>query len=247
MKKLTLAAVPIAALAAAGAAVAHGIDGGTQNVASVAGTFTATTTTGSTTQSCTTSAGKTIASTKATYTGTASGSPDLAGPAVIAARSTIDTTDGIGVVNGTLKVAGKTDAHFTAVYDHGTIAGTASGHVGTPHAQLLANVSATFSTAAGFTNGKIGGGTAAGSAVELTPGACKKTPPPPRPGHDQAEATGTITAVSSTSITVGGLTCAVPASLTTKVTANFPSGARAEIRCALVSGVETLVRIEAKK
>jgi hypothetical protein len=246
MKKLTLAAVPIAALAAAGAAVAHGIDGGTQNVASVAGTFTATSTTGSMTQSCTTSAGKTIASTKATYTGTASGSPDLAGPAVIAARSTIDTTDGIGVVNGTLKVAGKTDAHFTAVYDHGTIAGTASGHVGTPHTQLLANVSATFSTIAGFTNGKIGGGTAAGSAVELTPGACKK-PPPPRPGRERAEATGTITAVSATSITVGGVTCAVPASLTTKVTANFPSGVRAEITCALVSDVETLVRIEAKK
>jgi hypothetical protein len=244
MKKLTLAAVPIAALAAAGAAVAHGIDGGAQSVTSVAGTFTATAVSGSTTQSCTTSTGKTIASTKATYTGTASGSAGLAGPAVISARSTIDTTDGIGVVNGTLKLAGKTDAQFTAVYDHGTIAGTASGHLGTPHAQLLANVSATFSTTAGFTSGKIGGGTAAGSAVELTSGGCKKTPPP---RHEGSEATGTITAVSAASITVAGLTCAVPASLATKVASSFPAGARVEIKCALVSGVETLVRIEAKK
>ncbi len=157
----------------------------------------------------------------------------------IAAQSTIDTTDDIGVVNGTLRV-GKTDTHFTAVYDHGTIAGTASGHGATPHVQLLANVSAGFTTAGGFASGKIGGGTGAGSAVELTPGACAPSKPTP-PAHESSSAEGTVSAVSSTSITVSGLTCTVPTSLAAKVTA-LHVGDRAEIRCALGA----LVRIEAK-
>ena len=173
MKKLTIVAAALTALASAGIAVAHGIDGA-QSVAAVNATFSAAPAAGSSnTRTCTTSTGKTIASTKATYTGTATGTgtTDLTGPVTIAAQSTIDTTDNIGVVNGTLRV-GKTEAHFTAVYDHGTIAGTASGHGATPHVQLLGNVSAGFSTTGGFTSGKIGGGTSGGSAVELTAGGC---------------------------------------------------------------------------
>lgn len=241
MKKLTLAAVPVAALAVAGAAVAHGIDGGAKGPTVVAGTFTATAVTDSTTHACKTSDGKTIASTSATYTGTASGSPDLTGPAVIAARSTIDSAAGVGVVSGTLKVAGKTDAHFSAVYDHGTIAGTASGHAAS-HAELLASVSAAFSATTGFTNGKIGGGTAGGSAIELGSGCDTQ-----ESSHGGHEATGTITAVNAGSITVGKLTCSVPTSLAITVATSYPAGTRAEIKCALVSGVLTLVKIEAKK
>jgi hypothetical protein len=240
MKKLALVAVAVGALAGAGVAVAHGIDKGAQSVSAVAGSFTATAVTGSQTRSCTTSAGKTIASTKATYTGTASGSPDLTGAATINARSTIDMTDGLGVVNGTLKI-GKTESHFSAVYDHGAIAGTASGHGATPHVQLLGNVSATFSTTAGFTGGKIGG-TSGGSAVELTPGGCA----PSGSKHDSSQAEGSITAVSATSITVGQLTCAVPASLAVKV-ATLALGDRVQIKCSLVGGASTLVKVEAKK
>jgi hypothetical protein len=236
MRKLTLAAVTIAALAAAGAAVAHGIGGGTQSMAAVTGSFTATAVTRSATRSCTTTSGKTIASTNATYTGTASGAPDLRGPAVVVARSTIDTTDGIGIVTGTLKVGGKTAARFSSVYDHGTIAGTASGHIATPHVQLVANVSALFSTTTGFTNGKIGG-TAGGSAIELATGGCDL----PKAPSDPNDVTGTITASNAASITIGHLTCAVPGSLAMTVAANYPVGSRAEIKCALVSGVMTLV------
>ena len=87
----------------------------------------------------------------------------MTGRATIAAHSTIDTTDEVGTVTGTLTV-GKTQTHFSAVYDHGTVAGTATGHTGS-RTQLLANVSASFSAADGFTAGKIGGGTAAGGAV----------------------------------------------------------------------------------
>jgi hypothetical protein len=240
MKKLALVAVSVAALAGAGVAVAHGIDNGAQSVSAVAGSFTATAVRGSQTRSCTTSAGKTIASTKATYTGTASGSPDLTGAATIAARSTIDTTDGLGVVNGTLKI-GKTEAQFSAVYDHGAIAGTASGHAATPHVQLLANVSGTFSTTAGFTGGKIGG-TSGGSAVELGPGGCGKETTPQK----TVKAEGAITAVTAASITVGSLTCAVPTSLAVTVATSYPAGTRVEIKCSNVGGPKTLVSIQRK-
>jgi hypothetical protein len=241
MKKLALVAVSVAALAGAGVAVAHGIDNGAQSVSAVAGSFTATAVSGSQTRSCTTSDGKTIASTKATYTGTASGSPDLTGATTINARSTIDTTDGLGVVNGTLKV-GKTEAHFSAVYDHGAIAGTASGHAATPHVQLLANVSATFSATAGFTGGKIGG-TSGGSAVELGPGGCGEAKTPQK----TVQADGAITAVTAGSITVGSLTCTVPTSLAVTVATSYPVGTRVEISCSNVGGVKTLVKIDGKK
>ncbi len=241
MKKITIVAAALAALASAGIAVAHGIDGA-QSVAAVSATFSAAPAAGSgDTRTCTTSTGKTIASTRATYTGTATGTgtTDLTGPVTIAAQSTIDTTDDIGVVNGTLRV-GKTEARFTAVYDRGTIAGTASGHGATPRVQLLGNVSAGFTPTGGFTSGKIGGGTGGGSAVELTPGACAPAKPSP-PQRESSSADGAVSAASSTSITVAGLTCTVPASLAAKVTA-LHVGDRVEIRCALGA----LVRIEAK-
>ena len=245
MKKLALVAVTVAALGGAGVAVAHGIDNGAKSVNAVSGSFTATAVSNSQTHSCTTSAGKTIDSTKATYTGTASGSPDLTGAATIDARSTIDTTDGLGVVNGTLKI-GKTEAHFSAVYDHGALAGTASGHGATPHVQLLANVSATFGTTTGFTGGKIGG-TSGGSAVEVTPGGCGEAKtPPPAPDHT-VKADGAITAVTAGSITVGHLTCTVPTSLAITVATSYPVGTRVEIRCSDVAGTKTLVKIEVKK
>jgi len=242
MKNLTLAAAAAAALVCAGVALAHGIDGGTPSFASVSGTFTATTVSGkSSTQTCTNAAGKSITSTRATYTGTASGSADLTGDAVLNANSIIDMTDGIGTVQGTLRI-GKTQAQFTAVYDHGNIAGLATGH-GASHTQLLANLSAGFSATGGFTGGKVGG-SAGGSAVEVVAGPCRRQQPP-RPEENQA--TGAITAVSASSITVAGVTCAVPTSLAAKVTSGYPVGTRVEIKCSAVSGVETLVRIDKQR
>jgi hypothetical protein len=240
MKKLSLAAAGAAALVCAGVAVAHGIDGGASSFTSVTGTFTATSVSGKgTSHTCTNASGKSITSTKGTYTGTASGSPDITGAALLSASSTIDTTDGLGLVQGTLKV-GKTEAHFSAVYDHGNIAGLATGH-GASHAQLLANISAGFSATGGFTGGKIGA-SSGGSAVEVSPGRCEQQQPPPK---EEAEATGALT-VGSSSVTVAGLTCTVPASLSATV-AKFTAGTRVEIKCAAVSGVQTLVRIEAKR
>ena len=148
-----------------------------KSATAVSGTFTATSVSGYQTRTCTTSGGKTLVFTRATYTGTASStSSDLNGAITVDARSVINTSDGVGAVDGKLTV-GDTRAHFSAVYDHGTLAGLTTGHAASADVRLLSNVSATFnnSSSGGFSNGKIGGGTAARSGVELGPDHCVST------------------------------------------------------------------------
>lgn len=244
MRKLMLLTAGVMMFATTGLAVARGFDNG-KSVKLVAGTFTATTVANSQTRSCTTTDGKAIAFTNATYTGTSAGDADLTGAATFQVRSTVNSTDNVGVLSGKLKIAassGDTVAHFDGVYDHGTIAGLASGRAATSHAALLANLSASFSATGGLTSGKIGGGTAGGSAVEVGPARCAST----KTITEKSEARGTVSAVSSSSITVGGLTCAIPSELAAK-TSTIKVGARAEIKCSLVSSVNTLVRIDSKK
>lgn len=242
MKKLSLAAGGLAALVGASLAVAHGIDGA-RGVTRVAATFAASTA-NTQTRTCTTADGKTIATTTARYTGTAaSGSPELAGPIALTTRSVVNTNDGIGTVDGTLRITptagGRTDAHFSGVYDAGTIVGTAVGHTST-HAQLVAAISAGVGSA-GLTSGKLGGGAAGGSAVELLPGHCA----PVKTVTQTSGAKGTVSSVTSTSITVAGLQCSVPSSLSSKVGA-VKVNDRVEIKCTLQNGVNTLVKIETK-
>lgn len=247
MRKLMLVTAGAMMFATTGLAVAHGFDNG-KNVKAVAGAFTATTVGNTETRSCTTVDGKAITSTNATYTGTASGDPDLSGPATLQVHSTINSTDGVGVLNGRLTIAasgGETAARIDAVYDHGAIAGVASGRVEARHVALFGNLSASFSATGGFTSGKIGGGTAGGSAVEIGPARCAPAKPP-KPIHEKSEARGLVSAVSSTSITVGGLTCVVPSDLASKLS-TVKVNDRAEIKCSLVNGVNTLVRFEARR
>src|SRR2546425_8104722 len=117
-KHLALMVVGLLALGGAGLALAEGADGN-RSVTAVSGTFTATTTSGTTkTRTCTTTDGKTITSTRSTYTGAASGLPDLTGALTIDTSSVINTTDAIGVVDARLRIAaagGKTDLRFTGV------------------------------------------------------------------------------------------------------------------------------------
>jgi hypothetical protein len=240
MRRLLFLGAGLLTLTITGLAVAHGLNEA-KNVRAVAGTFDATTVSTSQTRSCTTAEGKTIVFVNATYSGTASGDPDLTGPVTLQVRSTVDSTDGLGAISGRLRIAasgGDTVAHLDAVYDHGTIAGVASGHAQARHGVLLAALSAGFSATGGFTGGKIGGGTSGGSAVELAPARCA----PNKPKPEKSQARGSVSAVSSTSITVAGLTCAVPSSLSGKV-GTIKVGDRAEIRCALQNGVNTLVSI----
>ena len=240
MRRLLLVAAAIAALTAASVAVADGIEGA-KTAKSVAGTFSATSANVST-RTCTTSDGKSLSITLARYTGTSAGDPDLTGPIVLRARSVINTTDNVGVVEGALRIdvaSGRdTYATYATVYDHGNVAGLAIGRAHDPSARLVANMSAAFSASGGFTGGKFGG-TSTGSAVELGPGRCGvKTP------AEKSEARGTISALTSGSVTVAGLTCAIPADKSADVNSHFKAGDHVEIHCSLVNSTNTLTKIE---
>jgi hypothetical protein len=244
MRKLTFVTVVVVALVATSIAVAHGIEGA-KTAKAVAAQFTATGASTST-RTCTTADGKSISITDGKYTGVATGDADLAGNITLRARSIINTTDNVGTVDGQFRIdvaSGKdTAASYSAVYAGGTIAGFAVGRAHDPSARLVANLSAGFSAATGFTNGKLGGGTTGGMAVELAGSSCKSAANKP----EKSEARGTVTAVSSSSITVAGLTCAVPANLADRVS-KLAVNDRAEIHCSLSNGANTLTHVEKKK
>lgn len=241
MRKVILAAAGVLALVAAGVAVAHGIDGA-KTAKAVTGTFSASSSNVSS-RSCTTNDGKTLTISNGRYTGTASGDPDLAGAIKLTARSIVNS-DGVGTVDGAFRIdvaSGRdTRGVFSTVYDHGTIVGLAVGRAHDPGARLLANISATFAPGS-FTGGKLGGGTAAGSAVEIGPGKCAPAAPV-KP--EKSSARGTISAISASSITVAGLTCVIPSAVSAEVNAKFHQNDRAEIACAVQNGQNTLTRIE---
>lgn len=245
MRKLTYATVILVALAVTSIAVAHGIEG-TKSAKAVQATFAAAAGTSSSSRTCTTTDGKTIVVTDAQYTGASAGDPDLTGPITLRARSVINTTDNVGVVDGRYRIdvaAGRdTEGNFSTVYSGGTIAGLAAGRSHESDTKLIANISATFAAATGFTGGKLGGGTAGGSAVELTGGSCN----PDHPVAQKSEARGTISALSADSITVAGLTCAIPPANSADVNAKFKVQDSVEIRCALVGTTNTLTKIEGK-
>ncbi len=244
MRKLTFVAAVLIALTATSYAVAHGIEGA-KNAKSVAATFTATG--GSTTsRTCTTTDNKTIVVTDAKYTGAATGDADLTGPITLRARSVVNTTDGVGIVTGDLGIdaTGKnTRATYSAVYDHGKIAGLAVGRAHESDTRLVANLSAGFDPATGFTSGKLGGGTDGGSAVEVGGAGCQ----PSQENHERSSARGTISALSSSSITVAGLTCAIPSDKSADILAKYKQNDTVEIGCAFANGASTLVSISGKR
>lgn len=242
-RTLAVATVAAAALVSAGIAVAHGVDGG-KSAKAVTGTFNATTASRVTQKTCTTSDNKTVVTTDGTYTGTATGDPDLTGAITLRARSVINTTDNVGTVSGSLRIDvpnRDTTAEFTTVYSGGQVGGLAVGRAHSPSAQLIANISGGFTATGGFSNVKVGGA-AGGGAVEVAQAGCKTT----KTVSEKTQASGTVSAVSSTSITVAGLTCAVPPSLASKLN-GITVNSRAEIHCQLVNGQNTLTSVERRK
>ena len=245
MRRFIYALASAAALAVGGFAAAE--SGSPQAIKAVSASFSATSVSSSKTQTCTNADG-TFAFTNARYAGTATSSEaSLNGPITLRARSSINTTRNLGTVDGTLRISTSsgrhTDAHFTAVYANGQLSGLATGHGQDPYARLLANLSATFNATAGFTNGHVGD-SSGGAAVEIQPGRCRAA----KPVSEHSEARGTISALSTTSITVGGLTCTIPAGATLAAQlAKFKLGGQASIRCALVNGQNTLTSISGAK
>jgi hypothetical protein len=246
MRRIILAMSAGLLLVGAGVAFAHGFDG--RSVKQVSATFTATTVSKLRTATCTGTDGS-YAKSQATYTGTATSTePTLNGPVKIEAGSFVNTTTGVGTVWGQVRIDaadGKhTSAHFEGVLTHGSVVGFADGRTRPGHdeGKLLANLSADYTAAGGFANGKLGGGTAAGDAVVLTRGGCHP-PKPPKP--ERVKAHGAITAVSSTSITVAGVTCGVPATLQSDV-AKFKVADLVEIECDVANGTNTLTHVSGK-
>ena len=250
MRRLIWIAASAFLLVGAGVAVARVT--AAKSISAVSATFTATTASNVHTESCTGADG-TYQATHGRWTGTASSSTGaLNGPVTIDADALVNTTTGYGTVSGHLRIDGSdgshTEAQFSATDTNGSIAGLAQGHGHPPGNGLLANLSASWSSSGGFTNGKLGGGTAGGDAVIVSKGACKPTPPhptpPPKP--ERVEVHGTITSVSSTSITVAGVTCTVPTSLQAAVS-QLKAGDRVELTCTVSGGVDTLQRIGGPK
>ena len=248
MRRLSYGLAAVAALVSAGFAVAD--NGSPKAIKAVSATFSATTVSSSSTQTCTNADGVFVL-TNARYTGTATSTdPSLSGPLTVQARSSINTTRNLGTVDGTLRIAlasGRhTDAHFTAVYQNGQLGGLAAGGMPDPYARLLGNLSAGFSATGGFTDGRVGA-TSGGGAIETQGGRCQPTRPP-KPTSERSEARGTVSALSATSITVGGLTCAIPANaaLTARL-ARVKLGARATIRCTLANGQSALTAVKAHR
>jgi len=243
MRRLVWLTAVLIALVAAGAAVAtHGF--GTRAVKSVTATFSATSISNSAVATCTTSDG-TLEQTHATYTGAASSSePSLNGTLTAQLTTIVNKTTNVGTVVGSLRIRQSgpdTYAGFTGTYSNGQVNGLAAGGARSPFNRLVANVSAAFNPASGLTNGKIGATDGNGAAVLVQPGRCQRVVLP----KQKVEARGTVTAVSSTSITVAGVTCAVPSSLASKV-GELKVNDQASIRCELVDSVLTLTRVDKK-
>jgi hypothetical protein len=247
MRRLVWLTAIFVTLAAAGAAVAtHGF--GTRAVKSVTATFSATSVSNSSVATCTTAEG-TLEQTHATYSGSSSSSePSLNGTLTAQLTTVVNKTTNVGTVAGSLRIRQSgpdTFVGFTGTYANGQVNGLAAGGARSPYNRLIANVSAAFNPASGLTNGKIGATDGNGAAILVQPGRCQRVVLP----KQKVDARGTVTAVSSTSITVAGVTCAVPASLAGKV-AEIKVNDQAAIRCELVDSVLTLTtlgKVEKKK
>jgi hypothetical protein len=246
MRRLIWIAATGLALIGAGIAVAH--EGHTNSIAPVSAGFTATTASNLHTDTCTGTNG-TYTTTRGRWTGTVSGDTTnhLNGNATIDAQIVVGPT-GDGTVEGKLRIdgtggAGHTVAGFDAVIaGGGNFAGLAGGHGdGDSWNSLVANISGNWSSTGGFTGGKIGGGTSGGNAVLLSRGGCEP-PKPPKP--QTADAKGIVTAASSTSITVNGVTCTVPTNLSAAVVALHVNVDRVEIKCTSNGSVNTLAHLE---
>ena len=240
MRRLSLATALVIVLVGTGVAFAHALD--FKSIVGVGASFTATSASNVSTETCTGADGA-YTKTHGTYSGTATSSdPALNGPITIDANSIFNQSSNVGLVTGTIHLTGTgsdLSASFTTVLaSNATIAGLAQGWEHGPSHQLIANVSAGFTSTAGFTNGLLGANTGPGGAVEVTPGDCQRVSPP-RP--DKIGVHAYVTAVSSMSITAGGVTCAVPANFQAAV-ANIHVGDRVEMHC-LGGNPNTLYRL----
>ena len=166
MRRIVLLAfAALATLAVAGLALAQLTTNGTE---AVAATFTATNVVRSDTRTCSGADG-TYEITHARYDGQAtSATAGLAGPVELRVKSVYNTTEKLGWVDGTLYVRGterRAVGHFTAVNANGVLDGFLTGHLNRRFATLRGSFTAGFTRTGGFTDGKLGTGSATNAGL----------------------------------------------------------------------------------
>jgi hypothetical protein len=170
-----VAAFGAAALTAAGVAVAGHR---TQTTQQAAATFGAGTVTRDRTTTCVAGDG-TYEDATATYTGTAtSADPRLNGPLEIHAHSVVNTSTGLGWVDGSFRVRGtNAGAHGTihAAVSGGNAVGAVTGAVNHATGKLVASLASGFTASGGFTNGSLGAtGAFSGAGTIFSRGTCAR-------------------------------------------------------------------------
>ena len=264
-RHLWLALVAVLALAAAGLAVGALTEKG---IDAVAASFTAEATDASKTRTCTAD-GQTWRQTRGVYVGTSTGDARLAGKITIRTQATVNVTTGYGYTQGQLVVRDddgklKAKANLTAVTtEGGVLNGFLNGRVAlageedrSKHGGMLrANFTAELNAAGTSLSGQLGSGSGRNSAIVFNGTGCKKTSSPAgaktrtkegeKKRAEHKSARGEITAVSSTSITVGELTCSIRARLSERIARlELAVGTRVRIACVAHAGGWTLAKIE---
>ena len=173
-KRLAAAGALVAALAVSGVAAAGHRSQATQQAAA---DFSAGSVTRSHTTTCTAADGA-YQETTATYTGTASSSDArLNGTLEIRASSVVNTTTGVGWVEGSFRVRGSgagANGTIHAAIAGGNAVGSVVGNGQRQAGKLVTSFAAGFTPGGGFSSGKLGSGTANGAGVLFTRGTCTK-------------------------------------------------------------------------
>ena len=165
MRKSIFAVAALVALVASSVAVAHLKSG---DVTAVSATLSATTPANVQTRTYT-CAGQTFEVTTGRWTGlSTSTTPDLNGAVELHVKSVYNATKKLGWVDGKLKIRGADDrstAGFSAVNTDGKLDGWLRGSAGHRDGIIFGSLSGSFSKTGGLTDGQLGTGTGANTAV----------------------------------------------------------------------------------
>lgn len=177
---------------------------------------------------------------------------DLDGDVQIQVRTVLNKTDGVGYVDGWLRLKDENRrglARFVGTLDgSGNVDGFVQGGISRKHGALLGGMSAKFSSSGGFTEGKIGNGSTSLPAVLLSAGrACKTSKPAPIAVRLVVK--GKVSKIDpKSSITVDPKDATPPQSCDIK-DGKSPSvegvavGTEVEMGCGLVDGKMTLLKL----
>jgi hypothetical protein len=189
------------------------------------------------------------------YAGTAAGSDPLNGPIVLHVRSVYNTTESLGWIEGSFQIRRGGDdlrshGRFWATLGAGgTVNGFVHGLVNRNAAALFGGLTATFTPSGGFASGKLGGGGAQVNAAVTAGRPCVTTK---TPVVVRLIVHGQVEALSAGSITVKprdgspAQTCAIKAGVSGS-TRGVATGDTVELRCGIVDGTMTLLRLNKKR